>query len=346
MPHRAARDLTESPCAWDAAVREGGGHLLQSWRWGEFKSRHGWEVVRFAEITQRSANLAQVLFKQRGPVSIAYLPRGPVFDPRDIDGLRNLFSQIDYAAKKRNALYLMVEADRALPFTGSYKSEGFVVGAEHFQPARTVKVPLLADEALLAQMHQKTRYSVRLAERRGVEMVCREPEREAINDFYRLLLDTSDRNEFGIHARSYYEDFLSVFEDDALLLFANVEGNISAGLIAAKFGEEAIYMYGASSTEHRAHGGAFALQFEAMRWARDHGALRYDLWGIPKEDPVSTSVDDQQRIAGTRGSDWRGLYKFKTGFGGEVVTYPPTLERRYRKALSFAARQLYGRSGT
>lgn len=343
---RVARALIESPCEWDAAVRENGGHLLQSWRWGEFKSRHGWEVVRFAEVTQRSTNLAQVLYRRRGPVTIAYLPRGPVFDPRDVEGLRNLFSQIDYASGKRRAIYLMIEPDKPLPFTGNYKSEGFVVGAEHFQPSRTVKVPLWADDELLAQMHQKTRYSVRLAERRGVEMVRRDGEPDAISDFYELLEDTSARNEFGIHSRAYYADFLEVFGEDALLLFASIEGVTAAGLIAAKFNEEAIYMYGASSTEHRAHGGAFALQFEAMRWAREHGAVRYDLWGIPKEDPVTTSLDDQKRVAGTRGSDWRGLYKFKTGFGGEIVCYPPTLERRYRKTLSFAARQLYDRSGT
>lgn len=342
---RAAKALTERPCAWDEAVRENGGHLLQSWSWGEFKTRHGWEVVRFAEVTERSTNLAQVLYKTRGPVSIGYLPRGPVFDPRDIEGLRNLFSQIDYASKKRRALYLMVESDRPLPFTGNFKCEGFVAGAEHFQPARTVKVPLLPDEELLAQMHQKTRYSVRLAERRGVELVRRDAAPDAVAIFYDLLEDTSARNEFGIHSRAYYADFLEIFGDDALLLFANVDGIPAAGLIAAKFNQEAIYMYGASSTEHRAHGGAFALQFEAMRWAREHGATRYDLWGIPKEDPVTTPLDDQKRVAGTRGSDWRGLFKFKTGFGGEIVCYPPTLERRYQKALSLAARRFYDRSG-
>jgi len=74
--------------------------------------------------------------------------------------------------------------------------------------------------------------------------------------------------------------------------------------------------------------------------------LRYDLWGIPKVDPVSTSEEDMQRIAGTRGSDWRGLFKFKTGFGGEVVTYPSTLERRYHRALAFAARRFNDRSGS
>jgi peptidoglycan pentaglycine glycine transferase (the first glycine) len=342
---KAANALVASPCEWDDAVRDGGGHLLQSWRWGEFKKRHGWDVERFAVVTERSVSLAQVLFRSRGPVAIAYIPRGPVFDPRDNEGLRNLFARIDAACKKRRALYLMIEPDSALPFTGSYKSEGFVRGSEHFQPSRTVKIPLLPDVALLAQMHQKTRYSVRLAERRGVEMVRSEATAEAVDDFYRLLEDTSARNEFGIHSHAYYRDFLEIFEDDALLLFAKVEGVVAAGLIAAKFNEEAIYMYGASSTEHRAHGGAFALQFEAMRWARDHGALRYDLWGIPREDPVSTSEDDMKRVAGTRGNDWRGLFKFKTGFGGQVVTYPPTLERRYHPALAFAARRLNDRSG-
>ena len=72
----------------------------------------------------RSANLAQVLFRSRGPVAIAYIPRGPIFDPRDIDGLRRLFAQIDAVCKKRRALYLMVEPDSALPFSGNYKSEG------------------------------------------------------------------------------------------------------------------------------------------------------------------------------------------------------------------------------
>lgn len=345
IAERAASLLTSSPCHWDDTVREGGGHLLQSWRWGEFKTRHGWEVERFAAVTQRSANLAQVLYKSRGPISIAYLPRGPVFDPRDVDGLRDLFAQIDQASRKRHALYLMIEPDKPLPFTGAYKSEGFVLGSDHFQPSRTVKAPLLSDDDLLAQMHQKTRYSVRLAARRGVELIRREPSPQALDDFYALLEDTSTRNEFGIHSRAYYADFLEIFGDDALLLFANVEGVPAAALISAKFNEEAIYMYGASSTEHRAHGGAFALQFEAMRWAREHGALWYDLWGIPKDDPVSASEDDKQRVAGTRGSDWRGLFKFKTGFGGTIVTYPPALERRYHRALALAARRFYDRSG-
>ncbi len=223
-------------------------------------------------------------------------------------------------------------------FSGRYKDHGFVLGPEHIQPGRTVKVTLLEDDLQLKQMRQNTRYSVRLAIRRGVE-VFRLGDGYTIESFYQLLQDTSDRNKFGIHSRDYYDRFMQTFGEDALCIFAVSEGNLAAGLIAAKFGEEAIYMYGASSSEHRSHGAAFLLQFEAMKWARESGCLRYDLWGIPMVDPDNVS-DTGDSIAGTKGDDWRGLYRFKTGFGGDIVSYPPMLERRYNLIGAFAARRL------
>ena len=116
----------------------------------------------------------------------------------------------------------------------------------------------------------------------------------------------------------------------------------AAGVIAARFGREAIYMYGGSSSEHRAHGAAFMLQFEAMRWARGAGSQIYDLWGIPSQDPESTGLEGG-RVAGSKGDDWRGLYKFKVGFGGDIVRYPPAIERRYHPFLAAAARRVAGR---
>jgi lipid II:glycine glycyltransferase (peptidoglycan interpeptide bridge formation enzyme) len=164
---------------------------------------------------------------------------------------------------------------------------------------------------------------------------------ETVALFYGLMQDTARRNAFAVHALDYYGDFLDVFGDDALLLGAwNDEGTLSAMLIAAVFGSEGIYMYGASSTTHRAHGAGAALQFEAMKWARDRGAATYDLWGIPAQDPESVADADASQIAGTRGEDWRGLYRFKTGFGGTIVSYPPTLERRYVPLLPGIARHV------
>jgi lipid II:glycine glycyltransferase (peptidoglycan interpeptide bridge formation enzyme) len=253
-----------------------------------------------------------------------------------------LIEAIDKASKRAGALYTIFETDCDLPFEGNYKQHGFVLGPPRVQPERTVKVALASDEEMLARMRQNTRYSVRLAIRRGVQ-IRDVDEPWSVDDFYRVLQETSQRNSFGIHSATYYRRFLSIFGESAHCRFAEADANLAAGLIAARFAGETIYMYGASSAEHRQHGAAFLLQFDAMRWARDSGSVRYDLWGIPVEDP-STISDTGDSIAGTKGDDWRGLYRFKTGFGGEIVNYPPCLERRYSQLGSYLARRVIKQS--
>ena len=335
--------LTRDAEAWNGHLACLNGHLLQSWQWGAFKSRYGWRAERvvYPEIGEPRA-MAQVLFQFRGPVSVGYIPRGPAFAAGDGDAVSALFEAIDRVARRNRALYLVVEPNSQLPLDGTFKDNGFVRGPDHFQPERTVQIPLLEDEALLKQMHQKTRYSVRLAQRRGVVLETDQQGHEAAREFYELLRDTSERNQFGIHPESYYADFLDILGENATLLLARYEGFMAAGVIAARFGREAIYMYGGSSSEHRAHGAAFMLQFEAMRWARGAGSQIYDLWGIPSQDPESTGLEGG-RVAGSKGDDWRGLYKFKVGFGGDIVRYPPAIERRYHPFLAAAARRVVRR---
>lgn len=332
-----------SNARWDTGVAALGGHLLQSSRWGEFKRRHGWDIERVTTGLPGQRGFAQLLMKRRGPFAVGYVPRGPAL-PAQGDVASALFSHLDEVCRRNRVVSLIVEPDQALPFLGRFGDHGFVRGPHHVQPSRTVKVPLLDDDALLQQMHQKTRYNVRLAERRGVVVERPAITAETMGIFYQLLQDTSERNSFGIHSCEYYADFMRCFGDDAVLLLARVDGAPAAALIAARFGSEAIYMYGASSTRNRAHGAAFYLQFAAMRWARESGCGTYDLWGIPAADPTATA-SPPDRVAATRGDDWRGLYRFKTGFGGTIVAYPPTLERRYHGALSWLARRVYAGRG-
>jgi len=329
---------------WDAALLVTGGHLLQSWRWGEFKARHGWRVRRLAVDDPGGTALAQVLYRHHGPVSVGYVPRGPAVGDRAAN-VMPLFSAIDRESRRQRALTLIVEPDRPLPLTGRYRAASFVRGPAHLQPSRTVKVPLLPDDELLGQMHSKHRYNIRNALRRGVVISQVAKTDENLDRFYELMQDTAGRNEFAVHTRDYYADFVVTFGSDAVLLFAHVDGELAVGAITARFGTEAIYMYGASSTRHRAHGAGFLIQYEAMRWARDAGCTSYDLWGIPAVDPSSVEVDEGDRVAGTRGEDWRGLYEFKVRFGGQIVGYPPMLERRYHPVLAAVARRGYAGRG-
>lgn len=333
--------ITADTKAWDSAVIAHGGHLLQSWRWGAFKERFGWEVARIAVPRLRGTTLAQVLFRRKAGVSVGYIPRGPVLPPGDIDAGAELWARIDEEARRRRALTIVVEPDADLPGGPAQRLLG-ASGMPPVQPSRSVKVELLDDEALIGQMHPKTRYNVRLARRRGVTVRPAEDIDSAIDEFYALLRDTASRNAFVVHAADYYREFLTLFGEDACLMFAESERKRVAGAIAVVFGDEGIYMYGASSTRDRAHGAAFLLQHEVMRWARGRGARRYDLWGIPDYDPESTTSESGDRLATSQGDDRRGLYEFKTRFGGQIVRYPDPLERAYHPFLASLARRFYG----
>jgi lipid II:glycine glycyltransferase (peptidoglycan interpeptide bridge formation enzyme) len=289
--------------------------------------------------TDVAVGLAQVLFKTRGAVSYGYMPRGPALSVARANPARTLFTSVDDICRQRRALGLMIEPDRPLPFVGRYSDWGFVRGPAPIQPERTVKVPLGSDQDLLTQMHPKTRYNVRLALRRGVTTRQATPTFDEVETFYGLLLDTAGRNAFAVHSVAYYLDFLDIFGDDAVLMFALVDGTPVAGAVAARFGDEALYLYGASSTKLRSHGAAFYLQYEVMRWARELGCTRYDMWGIPAADPDSSVADSGTKLASSHGDDRRGLYEFKVRFGGQTVRYPPPLERRYHPYLGAVARR-------
>lgn len=285
--------------------------------------------------------MAQVLYRHQWGASVGYIPRGPVIEGNHGVLWALLQDELSGMARRNRAIMTIVEPNAPLALHGGFRDNGVVAGPGHLQPGRTVIVPLGDDEAILKQMHQKTRYNVRLAQRRGVTIVRHHCEEAALNEFYGLMKDTADRNEFGIHSRAYYADFLASFGDEAVLLFAHREdGALAAVLMAARFGKQAIYMYGASSTQNRADGAAFLMQFEAMRWAREHGCTEYDLWGIPEDDPERVTTGDSKVIAGTKGDDWRGLYRFKTGFGGNIVSYPPVVEMRHVPVVPWVARKL------
>ena len=337
--HRdSAASVTATGQSWDRQLEHLGGHPLQSWAWGALKARHGWKPERIGFEEAWGSGMAQLLFRRKGPVSIAYVPRGPVLTGDVERGFRYLTSMMDRVCRRNLAISVIVEPAGPLGLEGSYRSFGYVQGPAPIQPARTVNVALLPDEALLAGMHSKHRYNIRLAERRGVTVRTGGTDGD-LGAFYALLRDTADRNEFGIHGFDYYADALRLFGDDARLLFAEIDGQVAAAGIAARFGTQGVYLYGASSTTVRADGAAFLLQYHLMRWARDRGATTYDLWGIPATDPEPLPAD-ATGMTHSRGEDQRGLLSFKTRFGGEIVTFPWPMERRYAPILSAAARRL------
>jgi lipid II:glycine glycyltransferase (peptidoglycan interpeptide bridge formation enzyme) len=191
-------------------------------------------------------------------------------------------------------------------------------------------------------MKSKTRYNIRLAGRKGVAV--REGTAEDLPGFCCLMQITGQRDGFGIHSKSYYETAYQLFVPQGLakLFLATYEDRVLAGIMAFAFGQRAWYMYGASSDEHRDLMPNYLLQWEAIQWAKERGCLTYDLWGVPDEEEEVLEKEFLERSDGL----W-GVYRFKRGFGGQVVhylgaydyVYSPLLYRLYSRLMAWRVTQ-------
>jgi lipid II:glycine glycyltransferase (peptidoglycan interpeptide bridge formation enzyme) len=198
---------------------------------------------------------------------------------------------------------------------------GLVESPQTVQPPNTILIDIdnpqgeveNNDDPALRRMSGSTRRKIRQAYRKGIEV--RRGGADDVDAFARLAEVTSERNEFGVHSADYYRHAAELFAPEhATLLMASYEGVDIAGLFAFALGRMAWYFYGASSNRERNRMPTYALQWEAIRWAREQGCTVYDLWGIPDADEEMLEAEFQQRQDGL----W-GVYGFKRGFGGEVM---------------------------
>lgn len=296
-------------------------HLLQTSSWGELKAKFGWRVLRIAVGTTG----AQVLFRPL-PLgfSFAYIPKGPVGPDWPA-----LWPELHRVCRRQRAVLLKVEPDAWQPqdlqeaAALAERFPGFIGDAQPVQPRRTIVLSLEGSEAdWLARMKQKTRYNIRLAEKK--EVVVRAS--EDVDAFYRLMEVTGARDGFGVHSREYFQQAYQHFHSQGMgvLLMAEFEGRPLAGLMAFARGSRAWYFYGASNDEERSRMPTYLLQWEAMRWAKARGCQEYDLWGVPDADEETLEGSFSGRSDGL----W-GVYRFKRGFGGTLLRSAGAWDRAY-----------------
>ncbi len=310
-------------------------HLLQTTAWGDLKASFGWEVVRLAV----EGTGAQVLFR-RLPLGLrlAYLPKGPVGQPSPA-----LLQALDAVCRAHDAFLLKVEPDEldTPEATVRWRAAGFLPSPHAIQPVRTLLVSLEGqEEDLLARMHAKTRYNIRLAGRKGVTV----RPWEDVEAFTAMVAETARRNRFGAHTPAYYRRAYDLFHPQGAceLLVAEHRGEPLAALMVFAHGRRAWYFYGASTEQERQRMPTYLLQWEAMRWARARGCRTYDLWGVPDADRETLEAQFTRRREGL----W-GVYRFKRGFGGDLVRwtgawdrpYHPAVYRLYRLYLHLRARR-------
>lgn len=294
-------------------------HLLQTTEWGELKSAFGWEAARL--VTGEVG--AQILFRDLPfGFSFAYIARGPIVGGEGSPFWRaksaswDIFlDELDSLCKQKRSVFLKVEPDVYVgrgEIGGKVPPAGFQDSPHAIQPSRTIVVNLVGDEEeILARMKQKTRYNIRLAQKKGV--VVRSS--SDVELFHRLIRATAERDRFGVHNLEYYHLAYDLFHarGSCELLFAEYQRQPLAAIMVFVHGKRAWYLFGASVDSHRDRMPTYLLQWEAMRWAHSQGCIEYDLWGVPDHDLDTLEAQFARRSNGL----W-GVYRFKRGFGGQL----------------------------
>jgi lipid II:glycine glycyltransferase (peptidoglycan interpeptide bridge formation enzyme) len=313
---------------WNNFVLENNGLFLQSWEWGEFQESLGRKIWRLGD----GENWQAFVVKYNLPMGKNYLycPAGPTivssikYNVSSI--IEKFLNEIKNIAIREKSIFLKIE-----PFWGKgetlRQAQGINFNDLKFIKSdggqRILKTLVLdlnkSEDELLAEMKQKTRYNIRLAEKHGIRIKVSDSIKEDFELFWRLTQETIERDKFFVHSREHYEKMLSVGRHEmpdqvrhdngvnVKLFLAEYQNKIIAANIVVFFGSRAIYLHGASSNEHRNLMAPYLLQWEQIKEAKKRDCAIYDFWGISEKN-------------------WPGVTRFKKGFGGKEIDYCGTLD--------------------
>lgn len=296
------------------------GDLLQSFEWGDLKSKSGWKPLRIYAESAGTIVAAASLLKRNIPRtgrSILYAPRGPVLDTQNASLVMEFTSGLASVAKSHGGILLKI--DPPVPIEDSVsqnniRAAGFrPIAAGGFggtQPKCVMQLDLSkSEDELMRSFKEKWRYNIRLAERKGVRIreVCTRAE---LPIFYELLKETCERDGFLVRGYKYFEDMWDALAPAGCmnLAIAFYEDQPLSAVLIYRFGDKAWYTYGASSNQNRNVMPNHLIQWRMIRQALIDGCKWYDFRGVSPK-------------TGEGDSHLEGLNRFKEGFNPRFVEY-------------------------
>ncbi len=278
------------------------GGFLQTYEWGDFQASLGRRVER----VDLQTGLAQVIYMPlTAGFAFAYVPKGPI-------GARSEELTEGLKQKVQNAVFLRVEPNVAIK----------AKQVKDVQPSVTRVISLLrSEEEIYAEMKPKTRYNIRLANKKGVE--TRFVDAEYFGDFVRLMEQTSTRDHFKAHAPSYYKKILETVQGEqisARLAMAFYEGRPIAANMVMDFAGTRTYLHGATGNVHRNVMAQYALHDFLIMDAKAQGLRTFDFWGVAPEGAPENHP-------------WKGISRYKESYGGSLLAMPGAFELPVKKGL-------------
>jgi lipid II:glycine glycyltransferase (peptidoglycan interpeptide bridge formation enzyme) len=303
--------------SWNRFLFENNGSFLQSFEWGEFERSLGKNIWRI-RLEQGGKIFAQLLIiEETFPLkkkTCFYAPFGPTLnseltaqEQQEVIGV--ILHQIKIIAKKQESVFLRIESSAEIVFP---KGTAIDAPEKRIQPQKTLILDLLqSEQEIFENFSSKTRYNIRLAEKKGVQIKFENQYKE---EFYQLIKGTSKRDNFVPFKEEHYRKLFNISSDDfgVKLCLAEYEGKIIASYILILFNKTATGLHGANDWQYRALKPANLLQWERIKLVKSLGYEKFDFWG----------VDDKK---------WKGISDFKRGFGGKELVYPSTKDIVFQK---------------
>ena len=310
------REITKSD---KKLFNQAANHPLQSFEWGEFRKTTGIEVVRKGILENGKLIVpVQVTIHPLPKINyfVGYFPKGMMPDKNQIKVLKKI-------GEEHNCLMFKVEPNVGSkistdqPDTHAWQTideflvkEGCVKGRPLFTK-HTFQLDLTKSrEKLMEKMSGKTRYNVRLAQKRGVKVVLDNSD-NSFKWFLKLLFEnTVKRQGFYAHTPEYFKKLWQALSPSGMaqLLRAEYKGKTLAVFMVFVFNGVIYYPYGASIREHKELMAPNLVMWEVIKLGKKLNCAKLDMWGSLGLNP-------------NKKDDWYGFHRFKQGYGGDLVEF-------------------------
>lgn len=306
------------PAAWEAfQSSHPWAQFTQSWAWGELRRSEGLDVRRFALVDDSGEWLcaAQMEYRPKPVVGgFWFAPRGPVFARHpDIERTRTVFTT--FIERLLGEHLTRAFLWRVEPVCEVGKPEGLMPMRfrrnDPQNPSSTILLDLgPSQDGLLAAMHQKTRYNIRVAEKHGVTTRLGTHPSDVVA-FLDLMDETAARDKFVQRDRAHLKATFDALDREGMarIRIAELGGTILSANLEVVYGDTVTYLYGSSSSDARHVMAPFALHWDAIMQAKRDGFTFYDFWG----------ANPESRAAFAYKESWEGITRFKRGWGGRQV---------------------------
>lgn len=291
-------------------------HPLQSFAWGDFREKTGLAVSRLIRSEgKRIVETALVTWHKLPLVGkvIGYLPKSGVVSEEMMEALIE-------EGKKRGTVMIKMEplieekTKEADLWKKSVSKFGLKIGKSLFTKYTMILDLSLSEEQILAQMHPKTRYNLRLSERKGVKVEMVE-DMKYFEDYWKLMSETTIRQGFFAHTKRYHQLMFETLSKSGMarMLTAKLDGKVLVCWVIFLQNDTLYYPYGASTRDDKNVFASNLVMWEAIRWGKKMGAVKFDMWGSLGFEP---DVSDP----------WYGFHRFKQGFGAKVIEFVGTYD--------------------